>query len=79
MLDPLTALGAVANVAQFIEFAIKIFSSSRNIYHSASGSLMEHDDLSKVTGDISNLSGKLRDSLNIAAVTVDLTTDEQAM
>jgi archaellum biogenesis ATPase FlaH len=76
MLDLLMALGAVANVAQFIEFAIKICSSSRSIYHSASGSLVEHDDLSKVTSDISELSGKLRDSLSAAAATASLRTDE---
>lgn len=73
------ALGAVANVAQFIEFTIKIFSSSRNIYYSASGSLVEHDDLSKVTGDIWDLSSQLRDSLNTAAAITCLTTDEQAL
>ena len=79
MLDPLTALGAVANVFQFIDFAIKLFTYSHNIYHSANGSLVEHDDLNTVTEDVSNLSRKLQDSLDLTATSTSLTADEQAL
>ena len=79
MLDPLTALGAVANVTQFIDFAIKIFANSRNIYHSVNGNLVEYDDLNTVAGDLSILSSKLQESLAITATSTSLTADEQAL
>jgi hypothetical protein len=79
MLDPLTALGTVANVAQFVDFAIKIFVTSRNIYNSADGNLVEHTDLSRVTEDVSSLAEKLRESLAITTTKTSLTADEQAL
>ncbi|CAN9128966.1 unnamed protein product [Alternaria alternata] len=79
MLDPLIALGAVANVTQFVELAIRIFAKSHAIYNSANGSLVEHDDLGKVSEDISSLSRKLQESLTTTAASSSLTTDEQAL
>ncbi|CAI9632192.1 unnamed protein product [Alternaria burnsii] len=79
MLDPLIALGAVANVTQFVELAIKIFARSHAIYNSANGSLDEYDDLGKVSEDISVLSTKLQESLTTTAAISSLTTDEQAL
>jgi uncharacterized protein YjaZ len=79
MLDPLTALGIAANVVQFIDFTIRIIAKSNDIYQSASGSLIEHDDLSKVTLDLSTLSTKLRDSVAVTATNASLTPDEQAL
>lgn len=80
MVDPLTALGAVANITQFIEFAVKILTNSRNICASASGRLVEHEDLNIVTDDISNLTEKLLESLAVtAASNNNLTADEQAL
>ena len=79
MLDPLIALGAVANVTQFVELAIKIFAKSHAIYNSANGSLVEYDDLGKVSEDISVLSRKLQESLTTTAASSSLTTDEQAL
>jgi hypothetical protein len=79
MLEPLIALGAVANVTQFIGLAIKIFAKSRRIYHSADGSLVEYDDLERVTGDVSTLSRKLQESLAMTATSNSLTVDEEAL
>jgi hypothetical protein len=79
MLDPLTALGAVANVAQFVELAIKIFAYSRNIYNSTSGSLVEYDDLGKVTKDVTVLAGRLQESITSTATSTCLTEEEQAL
>lgn len=79
MLEPLIALGAVANIFQFIDFTIKIFTHSSNIYHSANGTLIEHDDLSTVTADVSTLSTKLLDSLNLTSASTNLTDDELAL
>lgn len=79
MLDPLTALGIAANVVQFIDFTLRIIAKSNDIHQSASGSLVEHDDLSKVTLDLSALSKKLQDALTMTATTANLTPDEQAL
>ncbi|CAN9449980.1 unnamed protein product [Alternaria alternata] len=79
MLDPLTALGVVANVTQFVDLASKIFAKSHAIYNSANGSLVEYDDLGKVSEDISVLSTKLQESLTTTAASSSLTTDEQAL
>ncbi|CAN9452136.1 unnamed protein product [Alternaria sp. RS040] len=79
MLDPLIALGAVANVTQFVEFAIRILAKSHAIYNSANGSLVEYDDLSKVSGDVSVLSRKLQESLTTTAASSSLTADDQAL
>ncbi|KAF7676178.1 hypothetical protein GT037_005683 [Alternaria burnsii] len=79
MLDPLIALGAVANVTQFVEFAIRILAKSHAIYNSANGSLVEYDDLSKVSGDVSMLSRKLQESLTTTAASSSLTADDQAL
>tara|TARA_R110002003_G_scaffold502_9_gene20108 strand:- start:436 stop:912 length:477 start_codon:yes stop_codon:yes gene_type:complete len=79
MLDPLTALGIAANVVQFIDFTIRIIAKSNDIYQSASGSLIEHDDMNKVTLDLSALSTKLRDSVAVTAPNAGLTLDEQAL
>jgi len=79
MLDPSTVLGVIANVIQFFDFTIKIFTNSRNIYHSTGGSPAEDDDLNIVTRDISVLSRKLRESLAMTDTSTSLTADEQAI
>ena len=79
MLDPLTVLGVIANVTQFIDFTIKMFTNNCNIYHSAGGSLAEDDDLNIVTRDISVLSRKLRESLAMTDTSTGLTADEQVI
>jgi hypothetical protein len=79
MLDPLTALGAVANVAQFVELAFKILTYSRSIYNSTSGSLVEYDDLGKVTEDVTVLTGRLRESITSTTTSSCLTEEEQAL
>ncbi|KAH7084003.1 hypothetical protein FB567DRAFT_530403 [Paraphoma chrysanthemicola] len=79
MLDPLSTLGLVANVVQFIDFTIKIIAKANDIHQSASGSLVEHDDLSKVTEDITTLSTKLQDSLIVTGTSGCLTNDDQAL
>ena len=79
MLDPLTVLGVIANVTQFIDFTIKIFTNSRNIHHSTGGSLAEDEDLNIVTRDISVLSRKLRESLTMTDTSASLTADEQTI
>jgi hypothetical protein len=49
MIDPLIALGAAANIAQFINYGITIVAKSRDIHSSANGSLVEDNDLKTVS------------------------------
>ncbi|KAH7067247.1 hypothetical protein BKA63DRAFT_114623 [Paraphoma chrysanthemicola] len=79
MLDPLLALGLVANVVQFIDFTVKLIGKASDIHQSASGSLVEHDDLSKVTEDVTILSTKLQHSLIVTGTNGSLTNDDQAL
>ena len=59
-MDPLTALSAAGTVVQFVDFSIKILSSTRKIYHSVSGNLPAHEELEYVTTDISRLAARLK-------------------
>jgi hypothetical protein len=79
MIDPLTAIGAVASVAQLIDLGIKIVTKSREIHKSASGALVEDEHLTAVTQDLSDLSEKLKVKLGPAAQRGPITADDQAL
>ena len=79
MIDPLTALGAVASITQLIDLGIKTVTKSREIHKSASGSLVENEDLTAVTQDLSDLSKKLKEKLGPAAQKGPITADDQAL
>jgi hypothetical protein len=52
MPDPLTAIGLVGNIVQFIDFGCKIVSKTTETYKSADGVLKENADLEIVTNDL---------------------------
>jgi hypothetical protein len=52
MLDPLTAVGLVGNMVQFIDFGCKIVSNTTKMYRSADSLLKENADLEIVTNDL---------------------------
>ena len=51
-MDPLTALSLAANVIQFVDFAYKLVSGSKEIYNSASGLTAENDVLETIAQDV---------------------------
>ncbi|KAI1302748.1 hypothetical protein F5Y03DRAFT_360885 [Xylaria venustula] len=66
-MDPLTTIGLLSNIVQFIDFAARLLSKSRELYKSADGYLIETTELVKVTEHTSHLNKKLADDLGSAA------------
>jgi hypothetical protein len=62
-MDPLSALSVAGTVVQFVDFSIKILSTTHKLYNSASGNLPAHEELEYVTTDISRFATKLRQPL----------------
>lgn len=58
-MDALAAVGLVGNIVQFIDFAGKLVSKTREGYCSADGALIEHADLETVAVDLLALIDKV--------------------
>ncbi len=56
-MDPLTALGLAANVAQFVDFGASIFRDSKEIFHRGSTVSIRH--LDELASDIKRVSSSL--------------------
>jgi vacuolar-type H+-ATPase subunit I/STV1 len=63
-MDPLTALSVAGTVVQFVDFSIKILSTTRKLYHSVSGNLPAYEELEYITTDISRLAARLQKPLD---------------
>lgn len=66
MADPLTALAAISlagNVAQFVDYALKVVSKRKEAYRSVDGVTDENSDIERVTGELLASSRKLSGSL----------------
>ena len=66
MADPLTALaslGLAANVAQFVEYRLKIIARNKEVYRDIHGATEEHKSIEEVVVDLQestrNISGSL--------------------
>jgi hypothetical protein len=62
-MDPFTAIGLVGNVAQFIDFGCKLFSTTHKIYTSQTGLRSDAERIQAVTLDLHGLCLKLKESL----------------
>jgi hypothetical protein len=60
VLEPISAIGIAGNIIQFIDFLGKIFSESREAYHSAVGSRAELIDLEVIAKHIEDLTLSLQ-------------------
>lgn len=78
-MDPISAIGLAANIAQFVDFGIKVVSKGNQIYRSGDGRLREHQDLAIVTNDLLLLQTKLSESLRPQGVSGCLNEDNQAL
>ena len=78
MVDPQTAVFAAANVAQFIDFVIKVVRKSQEIRQLANGMLEDYTDLSVVTKDLTTLTQNLRGPITISHAANHLVTDQLA-
>ncbi|KAF4637857.1 hypothetical protein G7Y89_g210 [Cudoniella acicularis] len=59
MLDPLTALGVVGNIVQFLDFSIGLVGKAKDIYKSVDSSLAENLDVEKVVETVKILQSRL--------------------
>jgi len=54
-MDPLTALGLASNIIQFVDFASKLFSTTKKLYASKAGAGSEHLELESLAQHIKKL------------------------
>ena len=65
-MDPVSALGVAASVAQFVDFAGTLFSGTYQIYKSATGQTKFNFDLMTITTSLNTLNNDIRSSLDRA-------------
>lgn len=61
-MEAIAAVSLAGNILQFLNFTGDVISKSRQIHHSISGTLREHDELEGCTSDLKALSGRLQAS-----------------
>jgi hypothetical protein len=70
-MDPLTAISLASNVAQFIAFGCKLFSTTRKIHTSRTGLRSDAESIQALTLDLQGLCLKLKGSLSHKATSDD--------
>ena len=60
VLDPFSALGLAGNIVQFVDFASKLFSKSKELYKSSSGATKENQELEDATDTLRRLCASLK-------------------
>jgi hypothetical protein len=58
-MEPLSALGSAAAIAQFVDFGFKVLNNAREIYSSVSGATEENSSLGDATREMQRLTEKL--------------------
>jgi hypothetical protein len=76
MLDPFSALSLASNVVQFVDFASKLMSESRNIY--MAGFSVKTIELETVTKDLRVINGRLTDLFLSNVVEGERPSDSEA-
>ena len=71
-LDPLTAIGLVGNIVQFVDFGLKIVSKAHEVHNSSSGALSENVDTERIATDLIELTTSLEAVESLAAGDVRL-------
>jgi hypothetical protein len=79
MIDPLTALSAVASITQLLDLGIKVVAKGHKIHNSASGALVENEKLGEVTRDLWTVSAQLQISFSAATQLGPVSADDQAI
>jgi hypothetical protein len=76
-MDPLSALGIAAAVAQFLQFAGSLVSGSQQVY--AEGALADHVECEKATRRLESLAKEVQSSLNDLSGLGKLSNDAKAL
>jgi hypothetical protein len=66
VLEVFTALGLASSIVQFVDYGTKLFSKSKEIYHSATGASSENFDLQVVSLTLQDLSNDLANTSYLA-------------
>jgi cysteinyl-tRNA synthetase len=61
-MDPLTIIGLVGNIVQFVDFSGKLISKSTELYQSSEGALAENINTETVTNHLVLLNNKLKNA-----------------
>ena len=78
-MDPLTALGLAGNLIQIVDFSCKLFSSSRSLYASATGTSSENIEIEAIAIDLERLNVNLQASLQTNNPCCQLSSSDQAL
>lgn len=62
VLEAIAALSLASNIVQFVEFGCRLFSESKDLYKSSSGSLREDDVLEEVANSLTRITNDLTSS-----------------
>lgn len=80
IMDGLSALTVAASVAQFIEFGLDLVTKSKEIYKSANGATIKHEETEAATTRLVQLSDRLKTSVNDQSTTsANLSPEDQAL
>src|SRR6266536_6528675 len=60
MMDPITAIGLVGNILQFIDLGCRLFDRARSIQKSAKGATAEDESLDDTLEELTTLTSKLK-------------------
>jgi hypothetical protein len=64
-MDPITIVGLVGTVVQFVDFSSKIVSKSTELYRSGTDALAENADIEITTKDLLKLNTRLKQSIPV--------------
>lgn len=68
VLDPLTALGLVTSVVQFVHFGTKLISKGMEIYKSTEGVLSDHAEQAAISSRLAGLTRRLSASFKKSSI-----------
>lgn len=78
-MEPLAALSLVSNVIQIVDFSSRVVSKSSELYNSCDGRLVQHTDIAIASADLSKLTTRLSESIELLSVHKSLCEDDRAL
>ena len=79
VLDPFSALGLAGNIVQFVDFASKLFSKSKELYKSSSGATKENQELEDATDTLRRLCASLKKADQAGSKSAGRLNDEDVL
>ena len=79
VLDPFSALGLAGNIVQFVDFASKLFSKSKDLYKSSNGATKENQELEDATDTLRRLCASLKKADHAGSKSTGRLNDENVL